>query len=254
MTELRTIPLDMIDEPTTAHRVDIDEQALNELADSIAQVGLLSPIVVRPVEGGRYEIVAGHRRYLAHRRLSRPDILCIVRVADTAQAEVERFAENLQRQELSPMEEAVAISRYIETTGMDTKQVARALARTEWWVTHRLALLEMPPELGDMVHTGQLAAAAALALAKVTDDRHRRYLLEYAVRSGASVAVIREWVAQWELQMATAPDGAAPLPEMPADGQPVIVQMPCHICGTPHDHRQLIIARVCRACDGELRQ
>ena len=252
MTQLQTIALDLLDVPADAHRINVSEQQLGELADSIRDIGLLNPIIVRPVEGGRYEIIAGHRRFLAHRILSRHQIECVVRDANDNEVEQGRFAENLQREQLSPMEEAVAIQRYMEREGKDVKTTARALNRSEWWVTHRIALIAMQSELCDMVHTEQLAAGAALELAKVTDDKHRRYLLEYCVRSGASVAVVREWVAAWELQQLNAPDQEAPRPDMPVAGQEIIIQMPCYLCGVAHDYRQLIIARVCRTCDGEL--
>lgn len=252
MTQLKNIALDLLDEPVAAHRINVDEQQLGELADSIRDVGLLNPIIVRPVEGGRFEIIAGHRRFMAHRMLGREEIMCIVRDATEDEAEQGRFAENLQREQLSPMEEAVAINRYIETTGKDAHAVARALNRSEWWVKHRIALMAMPPELCDMVHAEKLAAGSALELAKVADDEHRRYLLEYAVRSGANVGVIREWVNQWELQQLSNPAEKAPLPEMPVAGQEIVITMPCYLCGIAHDYRQLIIARVCRTCNEEV--
>ena len=253
MIALQTIALNLLNEPIDAHRINIDEQQLGELADSIRDVGLLNPIIVRPVEDGRFEIIAGHRRFMAHRMLSRNDIACFVRKASDLEVEQGRFAENLQREQLSPMEEAVAINRYMVREGKDAKATARTLNRSEWWVAHRVALLAMPPDLCDMVHTAKLAAGAALELAKVTDSMHRRYLLEYCVRSGASVPVVREWVAAWELQQLTAPDQEATRPDMPIDGQEIIIQLPCYLCSEPHDHRALIIARVCRKCDREVK-
>ena len=254
MTQLQTISLDLLDEPADAHRINVDEAQLGELANSIRDIGLLNPIIVRPVEGGRFEIIAGHRRFMAHRMLSLREIACFVREASDNEVEQGRFAENLQREQLSPMEEAVAIARYMEREGKDAKTTARALNRSEWWVKHRVALVSIPPELCDMVHTEKLSASTALELAKVTDDDHRRYLLEYAVRSGANVGVIREWVNTWETQQLHNPAEKAPLPVMPDAGQEVIVTMPCYLCGVAHDYRQLIIARVCRACDGEVKK
>lgn len=249
MTTLLQISLDQIDEPNNAHRLTMDETALNELADSIRDVGLLNPIVVRPTSDDRYEIIAGHRRYLAMRQLRLPHTMALVRDADNDTSEAARFAENLQREQLSPMEEAVAITRYIDTSGKDIKQVARALNRSEWWVLHRVALLAMPDELKDMVHAGKLAAGAAIEIAKITDDSHRRYLMDFAVRSGATVGVIREWVNQWELQQSLNPDAEPPKPPMPVEGQEVIISMPCYLCGVAHDHRVLTVQRVCRKCD-----
>ena len=254
MNTLKNIPLELLDEQTAAHRLNMDEAQLGELAESIRDVGLLNPIIVRPIEGGRYEIIAGHRRFIAHGTLGRTEIMCIVRDATDNEVEQGRFAENLQREQLSPMEEAVAIQRYMEREGKDAKATARALNRSEWWVTHRVALMSMPAELCDMVHTEKLAAGAALELAKVTDDDHRKYLLEYAVRSGANVTVLREWVSSWVSQQLNNPSEKAPLPMMPDAGQEVVVTMPCYLCGVAHDYRQLIITRVCRQCNEEVKQ
>ena len=254
MTRLLVIPLIDLDEPADAHRLNIDETQLHELADSIRDIGLLNPIIVRPSTPGRFEIIAGHRRFMAHRMLSRPEIACFVRDATDAEAEQGRFAENLQREQLSPMEEAVAIKRYMDTTGKSIKEIARALNRTEWWVNHRLVLMAMPGELCDMVHTGKLAAGAAIELAKVSDDEHRKYLLEYAVRSGANVAVLRGWVDAWELQQLNNTGKPAPLPEIPVAGQEIVITMPCYLCGVAYDYRQLIIARICKPCDSEVRK
>lgn len=249
MSTLKTIPLELLVEPTDAHRVNVSEQALNELADSIRDIGLLNPIIVRPIANDRYEVIAGHRRLMAHKILREPHIDCFVRDATDDQVEQGRFAENLQREQLSPMEEAVALKRYCQNSGRKPSEVARSLNRTEWWVKHRLALIEMPGELCDMVHAGELAAGTALELAKVADDAHRKYLLEYAVRSGANVGVIREWVNQWELQQLNTPGVEAPKPDLPVAGQEVVIQMPCYLCGAAHDYRALIIARVCKSCD-----
>ena len=248
MTAIVAIALDRIDEPDEAHRLAMDEQALWSLADSIRDQGLLNPIIVRPKDGERFEIVAGHRRYMAHRHLSRTEIECIIRDADYVATEDARFAENMHREQLSPMEEAVSIARYMENSGKDTKQAARALNKSEWWVNNRLALMAMPDELKELVHAEQLAAGSAIELAKVSDEQHRRYLTEFAIRSGAAVGVIREWVNQWELSKLQNPDAAAPLPELPPPGQEVIIQMPCFLCGTAHEHTKLTIVRVCTPC------
>lgn len=252
MTELKTLRLDQIAEPTDAHRVTMSETALNELADSIQAIGLLNPIIVRRSDGEQFEIIAGHRRYIAHRMIGRETIEAFVRDATNDQMEDARFAENLQREQLSPMEEAVSVSRYMERSGKKIEQVARALNRTPWWVEHRLALLGMPGRLGDLVHSGDLPAGAALELAKVEDEKHREYLIEFAIRSGAAVAVVREWVNAWKLSKLHNPNAEPPKPDMPIEGQELIIQMPCFLCGDAHDHRKLRIVRVCNTCTAQV--
>jgi ParB/RepB/Spo0J family partition protein len=251
--KVEPIPMELIDPPADAHRLTMDEQRLYELADSIRDVGLLQPIILTQKEG-RYEIVAGHRRFVAHKVLNRDTIEAIVQQGEwTLQSEASRFAENLQRADLTPIEEAVAILRLSEATGATSKDIARKVNMSEHWVESRLALLEAPDDLQQHVHGGTLKMTSALILARCTDEGHRKYLTAYALRSGASAAVLREWVSAWELSVKEG-ELTPPVPAMDqGNSGPVTIQMPCFICAEPHDHTALIILRGCRPCVNALK-
>jgi ParB family chromosome partitioning protein len=252
--KVEKILLDLIDAPEFAHRVDMDELALNELADSIKNVGLIQPIIVRANENGRYEIIAGHRRYMAHRINQATHIDGVITTHVGAHAEAIKAVENLQRADLSPMEEARAIDAMMAADNKSIDDIARQLNRSPTWVESRVELLALPDDLCQMVHTGTLAVATARYLAEVTEKQHRRYLTTYALDSGASARVIREWVSQWKIARDAGDPSAAPVPDPVVFGQEVVVTMPCATCGEAHDHRNMIIMRVCRTCAKEIAQ
>jgi ParB/RepB/Spo0J family partition protein len=250
----QSIPLHKIVLPARLHRVSIDEDALALLARSIAKDGLINAIAVTEL-GDRYQLEAGHRRFLAHQRLERTHIEAkIYEAADNANGERIRFAENLEREDLSPMEEASAIVRAINGGGMTIEEIARMVNRTPAWIHQRLALYELPNDIAEPVHARRLAIAAALALGKVEDAAHRAYLLRYTLDAGATAAVVREWVHQWLLARAAGDAGAAPRPDLPTPGQPVIIQIPCYVCNVAMVHDKLRILRVCPACTHALAQ
>jgi ParB family chromosome partitioning protein len=252
--KLTEISVDDIDPPEHSHRVDFDEDAMLQLMASIGELGLLNPIHVRRA-GERYEIIAGHRRWEAHRRLRRLTIPTFV-VARTTDTNVERarFAENLQRADLTPMEEAAAIDQAMRDCTLDEPAIARALNHSPAWVRARLELLTLSAEVQTALHQKTISTGAALALGEVDDDAHRAYLLEHAVRNGASIAVLRSWVAEYITQRAAA--GGAPLPP-PDPSQPparAVVLMECWACHQPHDHATLQIVRICIPCMKELQR
>jgi ParB family chromosome partitioning protein len=246
--------VDQIDPPENAHRLQMDEPALWALADSINDMGLLNPITVHLKSDGRHEIIAGHRRFVAHQILRRTEIDCIVRDAEGNSIEIERFTENLQRDDLTPMEEALAVARMTEATGADAHEIARLLRRSESWVRQRIELMQMPDDLRALTHTRDLAITTALNLARVTDDAHRAYLTNYALRSGANAGVIRQWVSEWELACARGEADSAPRPVVGDAQQPMIIQIPCYTCHTPTDHREMEIVRLCKGCAAEIRR
>ena len=250
--KISDIAIDLIDPPARPHRLVMDEAALRELADSMTSLGLLTPILVRPTTGGRYEIIAGHRRYTAAKILQWDTIAAIERHDLEPAAELGRFAENLQRTDLSPMEEAVAVSRLATDGGLTADDIAARLHRSPSWVRSRQQLMLVPEQLAELVHTGTLGVGAALQLARVTDPTHRQFLTRYAIEGGAAAPVIRAWVDEWAAAVDAGRADAAPLPDWTPDQGRIIVMMPCYLCAAPHEHLALRIIRVCAQCAQDL--
>jgi len=254
MMKITELAVDQIDPPHHSHRLDFDEAAMQELMDSIADHGLEQPIKVRP-SGERYEIIFGHRRWEAHRRLRRLTIPALIAKGESdTKTERARFAENLQRSDLTPMEEATAIDQAMRGCSLDEPAIARLLSRSPAWVRARLALLTLTPDLQDALHTRAISTGAALALADVDDAAHRTYLLEHAVRGGASIAVIRSWVSEYQTQRAAAGDAPLAPPDHSRPPTPAVILLECTVCQKPHDHTTLQIARICIPCLKEIQR
>lgn len=252
--KLHQVPLDAIDPPAHEHRLDINPADLSDLADSIQDNGLLHPIHVRQ-DGERYEIIHGHRRYLAHKILHAGSIAAfIVPFQDAQRVEQQRFAENFHRTDLTPMEEGLALKRALHEGHFAIEDLARTMRRSKDWIRERIALLELPDELQRALHARTLATTAALALAEVGDALHRAYLLAYATESGATVPIIRSWVAEYLQQKAAAGMQALPPPDTSQPPTSARVLLRCAVCDAEHDHTELVIARICQPCISTIRQ
>ncbi|MGH8725691.1 MAG: ParB/RepB/Spo0J family partition protein [Burkholderiales bacterium] len=252
--KLLELAVDQIDPPHHAHRVSFDEPAMLELAADIDANGLQSPIKVRP-SGERYEIIYGMRRWEAHRRLRRLTIAAFIDThADDAATEQARFSENMKRSDLTAMEEAHALERAMLECGITPDNMARMLHRSRPWIDGRLALLTLQPDLQDALHARAISTGAALALADVDEPAHRTYLLEHAQRNGASISVIRAWVADYRAQRAAHGPGALPAPDPSRPPAAAVILIECLMCHEQRDHTQLHIARICTECLTEIQR
>lgn len=245
---IEEIPINRITLPAYLHRLALDPVKLQSLANSIRDVGLQQPIGLDP-EGDHYMLAFGHRRLEAHRLLGRTHITAkISEPGALASGEVLTWTENLEREDPSPIEQARALTRMHTAGGLTIATIAKLLKRSEDWVEARLALLTMPAELIDHVHKGALPISHALTLARVTDEGHRCHLVAYAMRSGASHAVLKDWVAQWLLDLEAGRLSEATLPALPIAGETYVVTVPCITCGIPHPAVELRIVRICPPC------
>lgn len=245
---VQEIPLHLITLPPSLHRKALDAAALERLANSIRDVGLMNPITVER-EGDHYVLRAGHRRLEATRLLRHDTIAANVREpGDVAHAEVLTWTENLEREDLSPIEQAEACKRMVEHGHLTPGAVARLLRRSQDWVEERLDLLAIPPALQGLVHEKELPMRHAIELARVSDDAHREHLTRYALLSGASFSVIRDWVSQWRLHAENPSAQAAPLPPLPGPGERAIVLIPCLTCGEAIPPYELRVAHICHGC------
>jgi ParB family chromosome partitioning protein len=250
--ELCPIPLELIDEPSNPHRHNIDRDELQELAESIREIGLIEPIVVSQEQSGRYQVVAGHRRLLACRMVQLNPVPCLVRDDNEVVQEAIRFAENSHRADLTPWEEACAVLEAARRWGASYSQLARQFSRSASWIASRLALFDYPSDLQDCVRQGTLPLAHAAALARITDEEHRKYLTSYAQMSGASARVIEAWVAQWEAAQEIGAHMPPQRPAMTAEVQMPTVMIACDTCGTEVEVNATRLLRVCLDCASTL--
>lgn len=168
-------------------RKKIDEQELAELADSINASGLLQPVVVRAVAGGHFELIAGERRWRAVQRLGWKTVPVVVKEADDRTLLTLAIIENIQRADLSPLEEAASYQRLIEEFQSSQADVARLVGRDRSTVANALRLLRLPAEVREMVEDRKLSEGHARALLAVVDPRQLLALARQAILSAWSV-------------------------------------------------------------------
>jgi len=185
--ELRTLPVDVIQRGRYQPRIDMHPDTLEELASSIQAQGVVQPIVVRPVaEPGRYEIIAGERRWRAAQIAGLHDIPAVVRDVPDQAAMAMALIENIQREELNPMEEALALHRLIEEFGMTHQAAAEAVGRSRASVSNLLRLLTLNEDVKRMVENGDLEMGHSRALLALTGEA-QSYAARQVVGKGLSV-------------------------------------------------------------------
>ncbi len=168
-------------------RKDFDEKSMAELADSIAQHGLLQPLLVRPVFGGGYQIVAGERRWRAARMAGLSEVPAVVREMSDHEVMELALIENLQREDLTPLEEARGYQTLLERYDMTQEEVAKTVGKSRPAITNALRLLGLPEEIQQMVERGELSAGHARTLLAFPDEESMMEAAKKAVSEGLSV-------------------------------------------------------------------
>lgn len=168
-------------------RREFDEKAMAELADSIAQHGLLQPLLVRPLFGGGYQIVAGERRWRAARMAGLSEVPAVVREMSDHEVMELALIENLQREDLTPLEEANGYQTLLDKYGMTQEEVAKTVGKSRPAVANALRLLHLPEAIREMVERGELSAGHARTLLAFPDEASMLEAAKKAVEQGISV-------------------------------------------------------------------
>jgi ParB family chromosome partitioning protein len=166
---LREIDIDRILPNSHQPRKNFDDDALNELANSIREHGVVQPVVVRPLEDGFFQLIAGERRWRASQRAGLSRVPAVVREAGEHDALELALIENLQREDLNPMEEAQAYERLISDFGMTQEEVARRVGKNRATIANMLRLLRLPPEVQQWLRENRLTTGHAKALLSLSD-------------------------------------------------------------------------------------
>jgi ParB family chromosome partitioning protein len=192
--ELTKLPLDLLQRGRYQPRMDMRAEALEELADSIKAQGVVQPIVVRPLavtpgsgETLRYEIIAGERRWRAAQMAGLTDIPAVVRHVGDDAAIAMALIENIQRENLNPLEEARALARLVSEFNLTHQQAAEAVGRSRAGVTNLLRLLELPPEVCELLEKRSLEMGHARALLALSQRRQQAEVGILVANKGLSV-------------------------------------------------------------------
>ena len=186
---VRHIPVELIDHNPYQTRAHVDEAALAELADSIKVSGVLQPVTVRPGQDGRFQLIAGERRWLASKLAEKSTVPAIVRHVSNEQAMEMTIVENLQREDLNPMEQARAIDRLSKEFGLTQEQIAERTGKDRSSVSNFLRLLRLPNDIQVMLLEGNLTFGHAKALMTIAMPP---YMLDLARRTVAESLSVRQ--------------------------------------------------------------
>ena len=186
-TPTQRLPVEQIQRGRYQPRRHFDEDKLRELADSITAQGMVQPIVVRPVDGGRYEIIAGERRWRAAQLAGLAEVPVVVHEVDDQTAMAMALIENIQRDDLNPLEEASALHRLLDEFGLTHQLVAQAVGKSRTTVTNLLRLLELAPGVKELVEQGELEMGHARALLALKDEAVQLQAAREVARKGLSV-------------------------------------------------------------------
>ena len=194
--ELQTLPITKVEPRLEQPRGVFDETALRELADSIAQYGLIQPITVRRLDSGYYQIIAGERRWRAARLAGLSEVPVHIIEADDRRAATLALVENLQREDLNPMEEARGYKALIEEYGLTQEDAARSVGKSRPAVANAMRLLTLSPAVAELVEKGQLSAGHARALVPIAEPSLQQAAAKEVLDKGLSVRQTEQLAAR----------------------------------------------------------
>lgn len=246
--QVREIPLDQIAEPSLPMRETFDEARLASLAESMRRIGLVQPITLRGADG-RYEIVDGHRRYIAARGLGWRTIQCVVKPAAATLGEAMKVAANVEREDPNPAEEAVYLEALLrDHCGGDVDALVALVQRRREYIEERLLLGRGDPDVLAAVRARKISLAVARELNATRNVGDRRAFLEWSIAAGAPSKMVREWRQKAEMllpaETPAATAGGAPA-ETPA---PTASSLACICCGGTDNPWEIELLPVHRGC------
>lgn len=251
--EMVLLDIGLVDPPVDAARDLVDPEQVRELAESIRSQGLLQPILVRPLNG-RYEVVAGHRRFLAHRLLGEVKIKSIAREMTDEEVEVIRSIENDQREDLNPIEKAKGYKRLREKHGLTNEQIAQKMGRSREMIIKTLRLLKISEALQLAVAKKTLSASAALVLNEIDDESWQNLYFPSAIENGVTVEVAQSWVNEYlKFRATSAGGGGGGVGGVAITPEPLPIYQTCVCCVGPVEVNKVRYVPVCPECEREIR-
>ena len=250
--QIEKVLMKLVDRPKDPARLKIDPEKVRELAESIREVGQREPILLRPLNG-RFEVVAGDRRYLAHKFLGKDDIFAIVEELTDEEVIILRATENLQREDLTPMEEAKEYGKMRSLLGMSIERIARKMGRSHGTIKKYLELLELPQEFQEAIDSKKIGIEAAHVLSQIDDPEFRKFYFTSAIENGVTKEVALSWLAAYqqskEAKFYAEGGGGGPLGVVSADKP---IYQTCNGCNGPVELKEIRYIPLCPGCLKEL--
>lgn len=269
MRQQKRLSVSLLREPERPARSAMDDGGLASLVASVKAVGIIEPLIVKPATNGTYEVIAGHRRLLAARAAELVDVPCVVE-PDAAKAEAVKIHENIEREELSPCDEAVYYDELYSANGEDVERVAALVRKPAAYVEDRLLLTRGSEDVFGALNAGEVTLGVARELNRIRRPEDVAYYLQAARRGGCSVRLAREWrgqanaradvIADAAAQAVAASDPAAPAPAVdagahlyvhlakPYEMSAALDERPCLFCESRQPEWKMYRKFVCQPC------
>jgi ParB family chromosome partitioning protein len=245
--EYQDVDLGLIDEPDGRIRLEINEEDIESLADNIREVGQIQPINLA-IKGKRFEIIAGHLRYLAITKLGRNTIKAIVKKVPKKEIALVRASENLKRHNLSPIEEGAIYADLVDEHGMTKMGIAEKFAVPASTIRDKMGLLNLHSEIQKLIHKGLIYINVGQELNKIDNERQLKKCLADAVNNGCKIETAMIWVQDYKKSLTYEPTderGGSPMAETLT---PQKIYQACELCENPVEIQDMKIIRICPGC------
>ena len=243
----KSLDMSLIVEPDGNIRLDIPERELFELSESMKEIGLIHAILVVPKDG-KYEVVAGQRRWLAAQKLGWSRIKVEIRDLTREQIALIRANENLQREGLSPIEEAAVYADLFDQHHFTIKMITKLIGKSTRHVTLRMNLLKMDDQLQKAIHKGQITGAVARELHKIDDKKDLYRYLDVAIENGVTSTVAAQWTQEYRKGLQYINDTSLPPSPLPEIERPDKYFTMCQTCEGPMEYKDMRTLKVCAKC------
>ena len=251
--ELKNVKLIEIIEPEIQMRTNISQAELNELTQSIMEVGLINPITLKK-KGRKYEIIAGHKRFLALRQLQFTEIDCNVMHANEMETFQIRMDENLIRSNVTEIEEAIYIESAMKQTQLTQIELANKIGKWASYVNERLMILDYDPILLNALKEQKISFSVARELNRIKDVKKQREFVRFAITGGCTAELARQWAKATDLTDydSTDRDSNDSTDTIVTDIIQAALFGECEICGDKLELPAMSVMRVCINCKNQL--
>lgn len=248
--KIEKISSDKITDPVNPMRSNIDRDKIWELADSIKREGLINPITVRP-KGDKFEVVAGHRRFMACRIAGLIEISCVIRELTDVQAGEIMAHENLFRENIDPVDEALFLGKLIGADAAKIPEYAERLNRSEQWIRDRLEILEYPDYLIQYVKLGNISLGCAHNLFRIKDMVYCKMYADSAAKAGMSIRQADYLACQYEMGLLVPSETIIPANSELANSEPPVFRARCAKCGEMAEEPNVQSVFIHKKCENE---
>lgn len=247
MQQIKHIRLDKIKPPKFDSRLTPSPQEDDDLRDSIRELGILEPLLVKDVGDG-FEIIFGNRRFNQAGRAGLAAVPCLVEKVTGAQSEMMKIHENLHRLPLSHIDQAQTFAYLIKEFDMTETQVATLVGKSIGYVSQHLTLLHSDPKLLQAVHDGHINFSVARALNSCKDTDERIRIQKFIVDNGASLSVVESWVRESNRETESIKSDIKLQSQVSPNVTPVVPHYPCAVCNELTKYDVIKTLRMCPGC------